>query len=136
MGIVPKPQTQFPWRGFGILLAIAGYGTLVLYSAAGGSITPWAINQAVRFAIFSGMALVLSRIPLATFARFAFPAYGVVLTALLRVELIGGVAGGSQRWIILGFMRLQPSEFMKPAIVLAVARSHARLPEGGAGRGA
>src|SRR3546814_9100367 len=55
-------------------------------------------------AIFSGMALVLSRIPLETFARFAFPAYGVVLTALFLVELIGGVAGGSQRWINLGFI--------------------------------
>src|SRR3546814_1091655 len=104
MSIVPEPLTQFPWRVLGILLAIAGFGTLVLYSAAGGSITPWAINQAVRFAIFSGMALVLSRIPLETFARFAFPAYGVVLTALFLVELIGGVAGGSQRLVNLGFI--------------------------------
>jgi len=114
----------------GILLAIAGFGTLVLYSAAGGSITPWAINQGVRFVIFSGMALVLSRISMETFARLAFPAYGTVLVFLFLVELIGGVAGGSQRWINLGFMQLQPSEFMKPIIVLAVARFYALLPVG------
>ena len=78
MSIVPEPLTQFPWRVIGILLAIAGFGTLVLYSAAGGSITPWAINQAVRFVVFSGMALVLSRIPLELFARFAFPAYAPI----------------------------------------------------------
>ena len=130
MSIVPEPLTQFPWRVLGILLAIAGFGTLVLYSAAGGSITPWAINQGVRFVIFSGMALVLSRISLETIARLAFPAYGTVLISLFLVELIGGVAGGSQRWINLGFMQLQPSEFMKPIIVLAVARFYALLPVG------
>lgn len=130
MSIIPQPLTQFPWRVLALLLAIAIFGTLVLYSAAGGSIFPWATNQAVRFCVFSGMALVLSRIPLEIFARFAFPAYAGVLIALFLVELIGGVAGGSQRWINLGFMQLQPSEFMKPIIVLAVARFYARLPVG------
>ncbi len=130
MSIIPQPLTQFPWRVLALLLAIAMFGTLVLYSAAGGSIFPWATNQAVRFCVFSAMALVLSRIPLEIFARFAFPAYVGVLIALFLVELIGGVAGGSQRWINLGFMQLQPSEFMKPIIVLAVAQFYARLPVG------
>ncbi|BBC99740.1 MULTISPECIES: rod shape-determining protein RodA [Sphingobium] len=130
MSIVPKPLTEFPWRILALLLVIAGFGTVVLYSAASGSIFPWAVNQAVRFCIFSGMALALSRIPVEIFARFAFPAYGAVLVALFLVELIGGVAGGSQRWINLGFMQLQPSEFMKPIIVLTVARFYAMLPVG------
>ncbi|WP_311269668.1 rod shape-determining protein RodA [Sphingobium sp. WCS2017Hpa-17] len=130
MSIVPKPLTEFPWRILALLLAIAGFGTIVLYSAASGSIFPWAVNQAVRFCIFSAMALGLSRIPVEVFARFAFPAYGAVLIALFLVELIGGVAGGSQRWINLGFMQLQPSEFMKPIIVLTVARFYAMLPVG------
>ncbi|WP_188064041.1 rod shape-determining protein RodA [Sphingobium sp. KCTC 72723] len=128
MSIVPHPLTQFPWRIMALLLAIAGFGTLVLYSSANGSIFPWAVNQAVRFCVFSVMALVLSRIPMEIFSRFALPAYGAVLAALILVELIGGVAGGSQRWINLGFMQLQPSEFMKPIIVLAVARFYAILP--------
>jgi rod shape determining protein RodA len=130
MSIVPQPLTQFPWRVVLLLLAIATFGTLVLYSAAGGNIFPWAVNQGVRFCIFSGMALALSRVPLEIFSRFAFPAYGAVLVALVLVELIGGVAGGSQRWINLGFMQLQPSEFMKPIIVLAVAKFYALLPVG------
>ncbi|MEJ7935008.1 rod shape-determining protein RodA [Sphingobium sp. AN558] len=130
MSIIPQPLTDFPWRVLALLLAIAFFGTLVLYSAAGGSITPWAINQGLRFCVFSGMALVLSRIPLEQVARLAFPAYGAILVALVLVELIGGVAGGSQRWINLGFMQLQPSEFMKPVIVLAVARFYALLPVG------
>ncbi|EAT09102.1 rod shape-determining protein RodA [Sphingobium sp. 10 DY56-G10] len=130
MSIIPQSLTQFPWRVLALLLAIAGFGTLVLYSSAGGSIFPWAANQAVRFCIFTVMALVLSRIPVEVFARYTFPAYGAILVALVLVELIGGVRGGSQRWINLGFMQLQPSEFMKPVIVLTVARFYALLPVG------
>jgi rod shape determining protein RodA len=130
MSLVPPALADFPWRVLALLLAIAGFGTLVLYSAAGGSISPWAIMQALRFFVFGAMALVLSRIPLEIFARFTFPAYAAILISLVLVELIGGVAGGSQRWINLGFMQLQPSEFMKPAIVLTVARFYALLPVG------
>lgn len=110
--------------------SIATFGIVVLYSAAGGSMTPWAVNQLIRFILFSGMALFLSRLPVSLFANLAFPAYGAILVSLVLVELIGGVAGGSQRWINLGFIQLQPSEFMKPVIVLAVARFYSRLPVG------
>ena len=41
---------------------------------------------------------------------------------LIVVEVVGFVGKGAQRWLDLGFIRLQPSEFMKPAIVLVLAR--------------
>jgi len=126
--IVPHHIARMPWRLMALLTCIAGFGIVVLYSAAGGSMTPWALNQLIRFILFSGMALFLSRLPVSLFQSYAFPAYGAILAALVLVELIGGVAGGSQRWINLGFMQLQPSEFMKPVIVLAVAQFYARLP--------
>lgn len=113
-----------------LVSTISAFGIIVLYSAAGGNMSPWAINQLVRFILFSCMALFLSRLPVELFASLAFPGYLVILVALVLVELIGGVAGGSQRWINLGFMQLQPSEFMKPAVVLAVARFYSRLPVG------
>lgn len=128
--IVPTPIARLPWKLMLLIGMIAVFGIIVLYSAAGGSMTPWAANQLVRFAVFSVMALVLSRIPVELFARAAFPAYGAILIALLTVELVGGIAGGSQRWINLGVIQLQPSEFMKPAIVVAVARFYGRLPVG------
>lgn len=130
MSVVPATIARLPWKLMLLIAALAAFGIVVLYSAAGGSMTPWAVNQMVRFIVFSGMALLLSRLPVGLFAALAFPAYGAVLIALVLVELIGGVAGGSQRWINLGFMQLQPSEFMKPLIVLAVARFYARLPVG------
>ncbi len=54
---------------------------------------------------------------------------GIVMM-LIGVELLGVVGGGSQRWLNLGFMRLQPSELMKVAIVIALARFYEMLPRG------
>ncbi|HEX7783283.1 MAG TPA: rod shape-determining protein RodA [Sphingobium sp.] len=128
--LIPAPIASLPWRLLILLTCIAGFGTVVLYSAAGGSFTPWALNQSARFCIFLAMALGISRLPTSLFSKIALPGYAAILGALVLVELIGGVAGGSQRWINLGFMQLQPSEFMKPMIVLAVSQFYARLPVG------
>jgi rod shape determining protein RodA len=119
-----------PWRVVLLLAAIAGFGVLVLYSAAGGSFSPWAANHGIRFLIFLTMATVISFVPEQWLRMLALPGYGAILLALLGVELVGAVGGGSQRWLDLGFMRLQPSEFMKPAVVIALAHFYAMLPPG------
>jgi rod shape determining protein RodA len=80
----------------------------VLYSAASGHIRPWALNQGTRFFIFLAMAIVISRIPEGFWAMGAFPIYGVVLVMLIGVELLGAVAGGSQRWLDLGIIGSSP----------------------------
>lgn len=128
--LVPESVARMPWRLYLLLTTIAAFGGVVLYSAAGGHIMPWAGMQLARFFVFVVMVEVVSRIPLSLIRNLALPGYGAILVALILVELIGGVAGGSQRWINLGFMQLQPSEFMKVAIVLAVARFYALLPIG------
>ena len=76
------------------------------------------------------MAFVLSLFPRDFIQFMALPVYVVVLLMLLAVEAIGFVGGGSQRWLNLGFMQLQPSELMKPAVVLILARYYASLPVG------
>jgi rod shape determining protein RodA len=126
--IVPEAVAALPWRLYALLGGIAVFGCIVLYSAAGGHVMPWAGNQALRFTIFLVMAEIIARIPFKLFARLAIPAYVAVLIALIAVEAIGGIRGGSQRWINLGFMQFQPSEIMKVAVVLAVARFYAQLP--------
>ncbi|MET0360599.1 MAG: FtsW/RodA/SpoVE family cell cycle protein, partial [Sphingobium sp.] len=128
MSLVPEPLMRLPWRVYGLLTALALFGCIVLFSAAGGHIMPWAGMQAARFLVFCVMAESIARIPFSFVERLALPAYAAVLAALVLVELIGGVAGGSQRWINLGFMQLQPSEFMKLTCVLAVARFYTLLP--------
>ncbi|NML04819.1 rod shape-determining protein RodA [Sphingomonas sp. G-3-2-10] len=129
-GFVPSPVAQLPWKILLLVTAIGMFGLVVLYSAASGSMTPWALSQGVRFFIFLAMAIVLSRVPETFWALGAFPIYTVILVMLVGVELLGAVAGGSQRWLDLGVIRIQPSELMKPAIVLAVARFYEMLPAG------
>ncbi|GAA0483573.1 rod shape-determining protein RodA [Parasphingorhabdus litoris] len=109
---------------------MASFGFVVLYSAAGGSLTPWAGLHMVRFLVFLGMAIIFSRLKENFWKTIAFPVYIVVVIMLLGVELLGAVRGGSQRWLSLGFIRIQPSELMKPAIILAVARFYDLLPAG------
>jgi rod shape determining protein RodA len=59
----------------------------------------------------------------------AYPAYLGALILLVGVELVGVTAGGAQRWIDIGPIRMQPSEVMKIALVLALARYYHDLPE-------
>ena len=112
------------------LFVLIAFGALVLFSAAGGSWDPYASSHVIRFSVFLVMAFVLSRFSRELVLFFAFPIYGVVLAMLLAVEAIGFVGGGSQRWLNLGFMQLQPSELMKPAVVLVLARYYSTLPVG------
>jgi rod shape determining protein RodA len=130
MSLVPASLASVNWRILLLVGAIGGFGLVVLYSAAGGSLTPWASSQGIKLVVCIGIALVLSRIPESLWKVSAFPGYAVILAMLIAVELLGAVRGGSQRWLELGFTRLQPSEFMKLAIVLAVARFYDLLPAG------
>ncbi|MCW3848838.1 rod shape-determining protein RodA [Sphingomonas sp. LB-2] len=129
-GFVPAPLAQLPWKIILLIAAIGVFGLLVLYSAAGGDLQKWAMPQGIRFFAFLAMAIALSRVPEGFWAMAAFPMYGVILAMLLGVELLGAVAGGSQRWLDLGLIRLQPSELMKPVIVLTLARFYEILPAG------
>lgn len=128
--VIPTALRRLPWRLLALLIGVAAFGAIVLYSAAGGSVTPWATSHVVRFSIFLIMAMIMARIPETTYARLALPGYFIVLVLLIGVELIGAIGGGSQRWLDLGFIRLQPSELMKLMIVLATARFYAMLPAG------
>jgi rod shape determining protein RodA len=129
--IVPATiANAFPWKLTALLTAMVCFGALVLYSAAGGSASPWAAAHMIRFCIFLMMAFVLSYVPIVWWRMLALPFFGAVLLGLLGVEMLGAISGGSQRWLNLGFIRLQPSEFMKPAVVLALAHFYGMLPPG------
>ena len=130
LAVVPAPLTGVPWRVLIPLTLLVCFGSAVLYSAAGGSLQPFAASHLTRFGVFVVMALVLRRFPRELVVWAAYPAYVAVLLLLMVVEAIGAVGGGSQRWIDLGFMQLQPSEFMKPTIVLVLATFYSSLPPG------
>jgi rod shape determining protein RodA len=126
--IVPEAIAREPWHVLLPLFALNTFGSAVLYSAAGGHMNPWALLHTIHFAVFLAMAFVISRLPREFFKAIAYPVYGVLVVLLIMVDLFGAVRGGSQRWINLGFMQLQPSELMKPGIVLALAYFFDTLP--------
>jgi rod shape determining protein RodA len=126
--IIPKPLAKLPWRLIFLVACIAMFGLIVLYSAAGGSAQPWAIKQGIIFSFFLCIAIAMSWMSEGTIKAIAFPLYGLTLIMLIGVEALGFVSKGAQRWLDLGPIRLQPSEFMKPAIVLTLARFYDLVP--------
>lgn len=108
---------------FVILISLVAFiGYLSLYSAAGGSNSPWAGPHAIRFAIGLTGLMITALIDIRLWMRFAYWIYALMILSLLFVEIKGHIGMGAQRWIDLGFIRLQPSEIMKIVLVLALAR--------------
>jgi rod shape determining protein RodA len=124
---LPRPLAELPWRMLIPVIFIAGFSALVLYSAAGAE-WRWARPQGERFIVFLGLAIAMSRLNPERIKQAAFPAYAIVFLLLIFVEALGFVGGGAQRWLALGPLNLQPSELMKPVIVLACASFYSMLP--------
>ncbi|HAX91117.1 MAG TPA: rod shape-determining protein RodA [Rhodospirillaceae bacterium] len=110
------------WGLVGLIALIGGIGILLLYSAGGKSWEPWAGPQAIRFAVGFILMLGLALIDIRVWLRAALPLYAIMFILLVVVEIMGQVGMGAQRWINLGFFVLQPSELMKIALVLALAK--------------
>lgn len=109
------------WLFVLLLCALAAVGYAALYSAAGGSPEPYASRHLSRFVFGLALMLGISLVDIRFIARLAWPTYGVALGLLVLVARMGHVGKGAQRWIDLGGMQWQPSEFMKVALVLALA---------------
>lgn len=113
---------QINWGLVALLTAIACVGFASLYSAANGSFDPWASRQIMRFGVGLGALVFVALIDIRWWYRLAYPIYILGFILLIAVEVMGQVGMGAQRWINLGFMQLQPSEFMKIAVVMALAK--------------
>jgi rod shape determining protein RodA len=116
--------TELDWRLVALLCLVAFAGTAMLYSIAGGDWQPWAIKHAIRFGLLLVVMLGLAMLHPKWWFRAAYPLYGVLLVLVLMIEFtpLGYVAGGARNWLNLGFIRIQPAEFMKLGLVLALAR--------------
>lgn len=102
------------------LLAMAG--VMMLYSAANGRWDGWAVNHALRFALGFAVMFAASMVDIKLFLRYAYPFYFATLALLIVVEVAGYTGMGATRWIDLKFIKLQPSELMKIALVMALAK--------------
>ena len=104
-----------------LVTGIACSGFLMLYSVADGNLSRWAQPQMTRFGIGMAAMFVIAMINIHFWRGTAPFAYALALILLVAVEVSGSVRMGAQRWIDLGFMRLQPSEVMKVGLVMVLA---------------
>jgi len=116
------------WPIIMLLTAVACAGFLMLYSVAGGNPEPWMDPQLKRFGFGMAIMIVVGMVPIWFWRNMAALAYFGSLLLLIGVELFGEVGMGAQRWLDLGFIRLQPSELMKIAIVMFLAAYYDWLP--------
>lgn len=110
------------WPFLLLITMTACVGFVSLYSAAGGSMDPWAGKQVARFCIGMAGLVLTAMIDIRVWLKFAYVIFGAIVLLLVYVDISGHASMGAQRWIDLGFMQLQPSEPMKIATVLAFAR--------------
>lgn len=109
------------------LTGIAAAGALVLFSVAGESISPWAGKHLLIFAICLAGMIALALVDLRIWFMLAYPSYGLGVLLLLAVAVVGRTQMGAKRWLALGPLHLQPSEIIKIALVLALARFYQTL---------
>jgi rod shape determining protein RodA len=128
------PRSSFVLKVLGInwgllllLTCIACMGFAMLYSAANGHWEPWAGKQVARFAVAVVIMIIVATVDLRFWLRSAYLIYIAALLLLIAVEIRGAIGMGAQRWIDLGVIQLQPSEFMKISLVLALARYFSML---------
>lgn len=111
-----------PWQ----LLAVAGFigvfGIAALYSVSGGNFSPWADRHAMRLVAGLVLAVGIGLVPIRFWLAMANPIYIAALAMLAAVPLIGISSMGARRWLGTSALSVQPSEFMKIAVVLVLAR--------------
>lgn len=119
----------FHWPLALLLTAVSSAGFLMLFSVSGGNFNQWAEPQLIRFGIGIVAMIIIGFTPISVWRNLSIPAYVVGLALLVFVEYFGATGKGAQRWIDLGFMKLQPSELMKIALVMVVALYYDWLDE-------
>jgi len=122
---------HFDWTLFGITLLIASIGILNLYSAtSGGGVlgTPLYLKQIFWLLIGLAFMIIVAFVEYRFYLDFSYIVYAISLVLLLVVLGYGIITSGAQRWVRIGFLSFQPSEFVKISFILALAKFFQRTP--------
>jgi rod shape determining protein RodA len=123
--------THFDWTLVGLVLVIATIGIFNLYSVASTGEdfgTPLYLKQLMWLLIGLGVMLTIALIEYRLFADVAYIFYAVSLVFLVAVLIYGLIVSGAQRWVKVGTLSFQPSEFVKIAFIIALAKFFHRPP--------
>ena len=113
-----------------MLLSVMILGVIssfAMYSTDGGELRYHSESHIIRFLVFFTMMIFISFINIKTWHSLGYLFYIIVLGLLIWASLFGITAQGSQRWINLYFINLQPSELMKIAIIICFAKYYHRI---------
>ena len=109
------------------ILILGIISSFAMYSTDGGELRYHSESHIIRFIVFFTMMLIISFINIKTWHTFGYLFYIIILGLLIWASLFGITAQGSQRWINLYFINLQPSELMKIAIIICFAKYYHRV---------
>ena len=114
------------WLIFCVLI-LGVIGVISMYSSEGGELLYYTKSHIIRFLIFFLVMIFFSFIKIKSWHIFGYLFYLLVVLLLIYASFYGVTASGSQRWINLYFINLQPSELMKIAIIICFAKYYHRI---------
>ena len=120
---------EINWLLLALIYILGGIGVAMIYAATDGVWTHGAQQHLVRLLAAGGLMLFVALVDIKVWYHMAYPMYGFALLLLIGVDFVGVEVNGSKRWLDLQVTRIQPSEIMKLAIVLALARYYHDLPK-------
>ena len=110
------------------ILLLGIVGVIAMYSSDGGQFSYHTKSHIIRFTVFFSLMFILSFIRIKFWYSIGYFFYLVVVLLLIFASFYGITASGSQRWISLYFINLQPSELMKIGLILFLAKYYHRIP--------
>lgn len=127
-GSIKSKMFEINWLLPTLVLVVGLVGVTMIFAATDGVWRYGAFQHLTRIAFGGIVMLGLALVNIRIWYRLAYPVYAVGLILLIGIEFVGVEVNGSARWLDFGIARLQPSEVMKPAIVLALARFYHDIP--------
>ena len=109
------------------IISIGIISIFSMYSTDGGELLHHSKSHIIRFVVFFSMMIGLSFLNIRFWHSTGYLFYIIVLGFLVWASFYGIIASGSQRWISLYFINLQPSELMKIAIIVCFSKYYHRI---------
>lgn len=116
------------WWLISLVVGIGAIGVTALYSVANGSFEPWALPQLYRLLLGFVLMIGVAMVDMKHWLSLAYLIFTIGLIALFGVEFFGETQMGARRWLDMRFINIQPSEPMRLALTLALARYYHNLP--------